>query len=237
MPKGRSWLDQSESKFSDTLYTTKGNHGQLNETPHENRRMKNLQPGSAVLKTPEICRAWSSIVIDVLWADLDSIFPLLELIAPLERDSERRLVFPDLVERVDWGRFDSYARRVRSLAYNDTEDRLTQNGYTGIISKTIFSDIYINNPKSGPLLPNATKVVWMTYDPDTALLLLPFLSDSTLSLHVELGPKFPVKAINSLLNRLGGRVPDLLDFNFFIHKQVDDVDEGLAKCLGEMETL
>ncbi|KAG8992519.1 hypothetical protein FRB94_011530 [Tulasnella sp. JGI-2019a] len=188
----------------------KGNHGQLNETPHENRRMKNLQPGSAVLKTPEIlrevlllserperaksarvCRAWSSIVIDVLWADLDSIFPLLELIAPLERDSERRLVFPDLVERVDWGRFDSYARRVRSLAYNDTEDRLTQNGYTGIISKTIFSDIYINNPKSGPLLPNATKVVWMTYDPDTALLLLPFLSDSTLSLHVELGPKFP----------------------------------------------
>ncbi|KAG9031054.1 hypothetical protein FRB95_003219 [Tulasnella sp. JGI-2019a] len=234
----------------------KGKRGKPNKTPHGNGSVKNLHLGSVALKIPEIlkevlllserperatsarvCRAWSSIAIDVLWHHLDSIFPLLELIAPLERGSVKRLVFSDLVEPVDWERFDSYERRVRSLAYNDTGDRLTRNGYTGIISKAIFSDVYINNPESGPLLPNVSKVTWITGEVNTALLLLPFLSSSTLSLRIELEPKCPVKTINSLLNRLGGRVSGLLEFSFFVQNQVGEVDEGLAKCLGQMESL
>ncbi|KAG9031055.1 hypothetical protein FRB95_003220 [Tulasnella sp. JGI-2019a] len=229
----------------------KGEHGKPSKTDESEKILH-----STALKIPEIlkevmllskrpehamsareCRTWSAIAIDVLWRDLNSVFPLLELIAPLEQGPENRLVFPNFIKPVEWERFHSYVRRVRSFAYNDTETHLTRNGYTGIISKTIFGDVYLINPTSGPLLPNASEVTWTANEATTAHLLLPFISSHTEGLSIELGPKCSAEAINNLLNHLRCRVSGVLDFKFFIHNQVDDVTESLATCLGQMKAL
>ncbi|KAG8978744.1 hypothetical protein FRB93_010892 [Tulasnella sp. JGI-2019a] len=231
--------------------TTTETLGTLNKM---NEGEKNLQSGA--LKIPEIleevmqlserpdraasarvCRSWTPVAIDVLWRDLDSIFPLLELIAPLERDAEGSLIFPDLIQPVDWERLDSYACRVRSLVYDDTEDCSTWNGYTGRISERILSDVHLNRLSSGSILPNVIKVNWIAEEATTTLLLLFFLSSRTQHLRIELGSRCPTKIINSLLKLLGSRVASVIEFKFFIHRQVDDVDEELAKCLMQMEAL
>ncbi|KAG9008632.1 hypothetical protein FRB94_013039 [Tulasnella sp. JGI-2019a] len=185
-----------------------------------------------------VSHTWSSVALDALWHKLDSIFPLLELIASLEWDSEDELRFPKFVEPPDWERFQSYARRVRDLNWDDGQSSKTRNGHTdGYLSQTVFSDIYLHRPTAGPLLPGLLTLKRVVLNDSTALHLLPFLSGCVTDLHIDLGDDCSHETVNSLLYQLGTREPGVVDFKFFTHHVVDEVDEALAVCLHHMAAL
>ncbi|KAG8923272.1 hypothetical protein FRC01_012976 [Tulasnella sp. 417] len=74
-----------------------------------------------------VCKTWSDPALDELWVDLDTVFPLLELVLDLEplRDEETDRAFLEEVSRAltgaNWPRFHFYAQRVRSLRLGDLD--------------------------------------------------------------------------------------------------------------------
>lgn len=147
-------------------------------------------------------------------------------------------VFPALVKLVNWERFYSYARCVRSLRWDDSQALYTQKGLSGAVSSTVFSNAYLNYPLSGSLLPNATEFRWMTRSSTDAVLeLLPFLSVWVESLHIELTRGCRSDVVDTLLHRLGSREPGVINFELFVHNDVKEVQNALAACFGRMQAL
>ncbi|KAG8871135.1 hypothetical protein FRB97_008972 [Tulasnella sp. 331] len=70
---------------------------------------------------------------------------------------------------VNWDRFNSYAERVRSIAWNDEK---------GTLSQQIFAQIFVHRPHTHPLLPNLKTIEWTASSEDTAMKMLPLASKS-----------------------------------------------------------
>lgn len=196
----------------------------------------------------QVCTTWSTIALDLLWRNLNTPWPLLELISPLERDSDgeyvrlsstennhrliltllRRQIFTETTLTVDWNRFDSYARRVRSLDWDDEDT---------ILSPTLFGHIYLSRPGLQPLLPRVVAVKWTVHHDEAALHLLPFLSSSVNDLLVSFGPYVANDSIDDLLRSLSLRVEGLKTFEIAGLIAIHGVDVALADCLKQMEVL
>ncbi|KAG9041455.1 hypothetical protein FS837_012220 [Tulasnella sp. UAMH 9824] len=102
-----------------------------------------------------VCRRWSGAAIDELWRSLPSLLPLFKLLGPLiDTDTDYDL-HPDCVVTVQsWDIFRSYARRVRSLTYNEV---FKNDGISaGLIIRAIAA-----NPEG--ILPNLREVFWELY--------------------------------------------------------------------------
>ncbi|KAH8113190.1 hypothetical protein DFH11DRAFT_1744574 [Phellopilus nigrolimitatus] len=71
-----------------------------------------------------VCRRWKEAALDRVWSSMDSLVPLVQLLAPLKMWSRRRkpdchnpgaLKFSRTIRAEDWEKFMPYARRVKHL--------------------------------------------------------------------------------------------------------------------------
>ncbi|KAG8987570.1 hypothetical protein FRB90_003270, partial [Tulasnella sp. 427] len=123
-----------------------------------------------------VCRAWAAPALDFVWHTLDSVVPLLELVGYhgcnwwYTRENE---YLYEALSSTDWGRFASYASRIRTIT--NRED---------IHPKTV-SAIAMTHPSGRILVPNLRKLVWAFGDERYTTNIIPFLSRNLEELEMD----------------------------------------------------
>ncbi|THH06330.1 hypothetical protein EW145_g4162 [Phellinidium pouzarii] len=98
-----------------------------------------------------VCRFWQSLALDRVWATLDDLKPLLQILVPFTTDSSKSysdvptLSFSRKLNTIDWGRFLPYARRVRRLTIEPSPYLTHPNGYLG---EAVFAELSRTCPES-----------------------------------------------------------------------------------------
>ncbi|KAG8972852.1 hypothetical protein FRC05_009491 [Tulasnella sp. 425] len=134
-----------------------------------------------------VSRFWCDVALDWLWRDIDSILPLMRLLAPLV-DTESGLAFAEKIQPRNWERFRYYGRRVRCLRYDDSDP----DGVSNIASSSFASDLSVTlfalKPDGfGPLLPNVQELYWTaSHDALNLQHALAFLNSSVKTLDITL---------------------------------------------------
>ncbi|KAG8880774.1 hypothetical protein FRB97_000439 [Tulasnella sp. 331] len=127
-----------------------------------------------------VCQLWSSRALDRLWVEMPSILPLLELISPVVVLRQERH-FANDINGANWGRFEEYATRIRSLTYDDSVP------FRGVgqtpISDDLFYDFLIHR-RAGDILPNLRSLHWLAWSPGTLRQLVAFFPSPLTHLHV-----------------------------------------------------
>ncbi|KAG9037039.1 hypothetical protein FS837_001507 [Tulasnella sp. UAMH 9824] len=196
---------------------------------------KNADLGRAALT----CRRWSPVALDYLWKELDSIVPLLVLVQPLRLacDTEEKKIweFEGSVADADWVRFREYARRIRSLEFNENDDILGERG--SFIAFSAIHTLAVVHPFGPSLLPNLQELYWCCTRDDTVLSILPFMSSSLLSLELDIEKTVSGQNFQRLLRSLSHRIPNLEHFLLSTAHPVTTINEPLAHLLNSAPEL
>ncbi|KAG8968652.1 hypothetical protein FRC05_001458 [Tulasnella sp. 425] len=186
-----------------------------------------------------VCKPWSRVALDELWRNLDSVFPLLELVVDMEMlrdlDSPTPTVSQRLsskLSRVDWSRFQVYAGRVRRLSYDD-EDLYRDDSTVPRLPSKAIAMLCFHRPSGIALLPNLETLKWSSSRSATAI--LPFLSPQVTSLEVELTGK--VQAVNDFFYALAGRIPNLESFTLKTAIRALDIEDSLQRVISTWTSL
>ncbi|KAG8920924.1 hypothetical protein FRC01_000526, partial [Tulasnella sp. 417] len=186
-----------------------------------------------------VCKRWSQVALDRLWKQLDSIFPLLELVTSLELLKDIDLCVPEALQTLsdelseaDWSRFHCYADRVRTLSCGYQEDY-----YPGPTAPKIAPEaiamLCLHHPAGLTLLPHVEVLKW--YAGGSAMPMLPFLSPQVKSLEVELTGDS--HSINCFFHALGGRNLNLRTFALQTPTRAMDIEESLQKAISTWKNL
>ncbi|KAG2076040.1 hypothetical protein BDR04DRAFT_1228453 [Suillus decipiens] len=97
------------------------------------------------------CRAFKDPALDVLWAQLDSLDALV-LCSGGSRDRRNQTIWDRPLYSSDWRILENYAKRVRTLTISPDSE-------TWHISTMRLLNCF---PLPGPLLPNLTKLNWLS---------------------------------------------------------------------------
>ncbi|KAG8998594.1 hypothetical protein FRB94_001389 [Tulasnella sp. JGI-2019a] len=181
----------------------------------------------------QTCQHWSDRSLRWLWRDMESFYPLLELLSPLTCIGDTWEFSSDL-STSDWNRFSRYATRIHSL------DTTLNSPYQGredcVVSPRILQEFILHCPTLDSMFPKLTKVVW---EPKTAANLHPillFLVPTVKSLHLScrrpLGEEFI-----SILKVLGPRGIYLTDFELTMRVCGQDFLDRLPAILEDQKTL
>ncbi|TFK31901.1 hypothetical protein BDQ12DRAFT_729119 [Crucibulum laeve] len=109
-----------------------------------------------LLWAAQTCRTWSDPALNILWRELDSLYPLLSLISSLKKVNGTYKVFDGPVSDDDLLQFDSYARRVRYISFQ-----------LPVNTNPVASHVYIVLQQlhySTPLLPGLLNVHFPNVD-------------------------------------------------------------------------
>ncbi|KAG8944659.1 hypothetical protein FRC04_001623 [Tulasnella sp. 424] len=186
------------------------------------------------------CKSWSDVALDVLWRNLDSVFPLLEMLMGMELLGDLDYPSPNSLQRLssrlsraDWSRFQLYAGRVRSLSYND-EDSYRDDPTVSRLPTQALAMLCFHRPIGFALLPNIENLKWSTSGSATSI--LPFLSPRVKYLEVELTGG--VESVNDFFYALAqGRIPNLETFILKTPTPALDIEDSLQKVIGTWKIL
>ncbi|KAG9012729.1 hypothetical protein FRB93_001282 [Tulasnella sp. JGI-2019a] len=167
---------------------------------------------------------WLDVALEKLWKDLDSVLPLLKLISPLSGGGNTGTIISFLHEPndVDWDRFNGYARRVRSIGWNDKEE---------VLSNDIFAQIFLHRPHTHPLLPNIETISWTASKESTLTQFLPMVCNSLKTLKLRINAPCSVHAVKSTLKGLDDRGVLLESLEIQAWFNVGDIENSLAAYL------
>ncbi|KAG8915799.1 hypothetical protein FRC00_013568 [Tulasnella sp. 408] len=128
---------------------------------------------------------WRDIAVDWLWRELDSVLPLLRLLAPLA-DTSTGLAFAQRIETQKWVRFRYYSQRVRKLYHTDGDwDPITEITSCSLSPDTSAMLFALKPAAFGALLPNVQEIHWEIYhDLINLQHALPFLHASMKTLRI-----------------------------------------------------
>ncbi|KAF9000305.1 hypothetical protein BDQ17DRAFT_1245744 [Cyathus striatus] len=100
-----------------------------------------------------VCKRWLEPALDTLWRDVDELYGLFSLLAPLKCDiDERSYEFARPPDASGWKRFSFYSRRVRKLTY-EPETMKRQ------LLQSVFDDA-ARTRTSLNMLPNLKTLHW-----------------------------------------------------------------------------
>ncbi|KAG8971119.1 hypothetical protein FRC05_011488 [Tulasnella sp. 425] len=124
-----------------------------------------------------VCKAWNEPVLDELWKELPSLFPLLDLLGTL--------TFRDGLDNPAWDRWTFYATRIRRLTIDDTRARGSRNS---VFHPELLTHLRSSFLKSGGiyLIPKIQKLSLSYSHPTTASLALLFSDPSLQILNLSL---------------------------------------------------
>ncbi|KAG8915800.1 hypothetical protein FRC00_013569 [Tulasnella sp. 408] len=131
---------------------------------------------------------WRDIAVDWLWRELDSVLPLLTLLAPLAETSTG-LAFAERIEPQKWERFRYYSQKVRRLHHDDSDwDSIAHLHSCSLSSDASAMLVALKPAGFGALLPHVQEIHWeVRHDVINLQHVLPFLYGSlkTLRLAVD----------------------------------------------------
>ncbi|KAG9034523.1 hypothetical protein FRB95_013090 [Tulasnella sp. JGI-2019a] len=136
------------------------------------------------------CRFWSCIALDWLWHDMDSIYPLFEILSPLEVSDGGFWHFSLSLsgptwDHAKWDHFEGYASRIRSIThdqgqkYRDQEARPSQRLFVDVVQ------VWHHRRPMTPLLCNVFDVKWICRDTRSLSPVLHFISPSVTKLEIR----------------------------------------------------
>ncbi|KAG9024645.1 hypothetical protein FS837_005246, partial [Tulasnella sp. UAMH 9824] len=185
-----------------------------------------------------VCRTWTSVALNIVWQDLPSVFPLLELLGPLTYVDTRGWDFEHGIPDANFARLTAYTSRVRSVRYNDQE-RWT-GGYRQRISTDVSAKIlyYIASHHGLCLLPSVRSIEWAVAKDEAVLQILPFLCPTLVSLDLKLGCEVSGRATLAMLRTLSSVLPkELKNFRFFPSMENETIDTELTSTLNQFDSL
>ncbi|KAF7985437.1 hypothetical protein HWV62_5169 [Athelia sp. TMB] len=152
-----------------------------------------------------VCKPWSDVALNALWADVDDLQRLIAILVPL---TVRRGVY-DMSRAptpADWKRFEPYARRVRRLHHAPTPPAPRP-------SPTLFAAL-ASTRLSMHILPHLHTLHWLPAgDLDAALhaalFLHPRLRALAIALPTRASPSFVLHPPDALFDELLARAPHL----------------------------
>ncbi|KAL4248356.1 hypothetical protein AB1N83_014411 [Pleurotus pulmonarius] len=147
-----------------------------------------MAAASQVLTTPELIRfvceycssrenydnalvskTWSNEALSVLWRDLESLDPLLKLLAPLKVVEDDHYAFKRHIRASDWETFQKYSWRVHSL----------RDHFDPGFGFSTFLDIAMSSRPSTALLPNLRQLSY--HDDEPSFRFIPLLIPTSLN--------------------------------------------------------
>ncbi|KAG8944663.1 hypothetical protein FRC04_001627 [Tulasnella sp. 424] len=193
---------------------------------------------SALASCAVVCKPWSEVALDYLWRDLDSVFPLLELVMDIhllddlgfsgDLGLER---FSNMLSGADWSRFQIYAGRVKHLSYENGEPY--RNDWTPSLDPNGIALLCLRSPSGLVLLPRLKTLEWST--DESVAPIFPFLSPQLESLEVELtGTSY---LANDFFSTLAGRIPNLKSFTLKTPIPSRDIEGSLQKVISSWKNL
>ncbi|KAG8944664.1 hypothetical protein FRC04_001628 [Tulasnella sp. 424] len=187
---------------------------------------------STLVSCAVVCKPWSDIALDYLWRDLDSVFPLLELVMDihllegLESSGYLGLErLSSMLSGADWSRFQFYAGRVKSLSYDDENPYRSER--TPRLDPNGIALFYLHSPSGLTFLPRLRTLKWFTSE--SAAPMLPFLSPQLESLEVELTGSS--QRVNDFFSGLAGRIPNLKSFTLKTTTNALDIESSLQRTV------
>ncbi|KAG8914854.1 hypothetical protein FRC00_010340 [Tulasnella sp. 408] len=188
-----------------------------------------------------VCKTWRDPALDELWRDLDSIFPLLELVLDLDllrsvsrnRNPSAHEAVSSALVNADWYRFHSHAKRVQSLEFYDSAIYRGSEDIPALESSVI--GIICLHYTYGPiLLPHLRKAEWSLYR--YALPVLPFLSNDLAHLDLELNDSSDA-LLKEAFDAFRSRRLNLKTFRLYTYDVGPTSEAALGSWLETMKTL
>ncbi|KIO23774.1 hypothetical protein M407DRAFT_26773 [Tulasnella calospora MUT 4182] len=182
-----------------------------------------------------VCRSWSSLALDVLWRDMESPIPLLQVLSPLqpkqtpEQDGETYddWDFANGLFDVDWTRFHSYATRIRTLVYRLNDPAIGSKN--NCLSPRALERVALLYPQGRCLVPNIQElrchVTW-----DEAVQTIPaFVGPNLKTLAMSFCTGMPGRCLKGLFQALVSRTAMLDHFHLSTDCPVVEFEGALAK--------
>ncbi|EIW78125.1 hypothetical protein CONPUDRAFT_167200 [Coniophora puteana RWD-64-598 SS2] len=202
----------------------------------------------ALVALAATCRDFKEPALDVLWAELDHLGPLImalpedwwemEWDLDDEGDEERLLIIRRPLGRKQWDRIRYYSARVQSLEHNDR----VQHKFFERISSSAFTSLSFP-PHPSSLFPNLVRLQWKDTREEVYSFLRVMLGPSLRELHMDLplidNPSSS-KVARSFLHSIGTLCPSLriLCINGpHDHPDYEDAVSDLVLSLGQLTEL
>ncbi|KAF4591283.1 hypothetical protein EYR40_009886 [Pleurotus pulmonarius] len=147
-----------------------------------------------------VSKSWSNEALRVLWYELDSLAPLLGLLAPLKLvDNKNLFKFARHIRPGDWAIFHKYSWRVHTIDANEK---------SADFDTSVFIDIAISRPTSD-FLPNLSRLAYP--DDLSSFQFIPlFMSPSLIHLNLSLMSDETYEAIcEEILSYVPEKAPNL----------------------------
>ncbi|KAG9045181.1 hypothetical protein FS837_006874 [Tulasnella sp. UAMH 9824] len=135
------------------------------------------------------------------------------------------------LSRTDWSRFQSYAKRVRSLSYDS--DNLYRDESGPPLPPNAMAMLCLHHPDGLPLLPHLETLEWSSDGSPTSI--VSFLSSQVKALEVEIVSDS--LTVNNFLYAAARKSPNLESFTLKTDKSSIDVEDALRKAIGTWTAL
>ncbi|KAG8950574.1 hypothetical protein FRC04_007393 [Tulasnella sp. 424] len=188
-----------------------------------------------------VCRSWSNLALDVLWRDMNSPIPLLQILSPLQpkqtpADAEQPegeiyedWDFANGLFDVDWTRFHSYATRIRTLIYRSSDPAIGSRN--NCLSPRALERVALLYPHGRCLVPNIQELTChVTWD-ETVQTIPAFVGPNLKVLGMSFCKGMPGRCLKGLFQALVCRTAVLDHFHLSTDCPVTEFEEALARWL------
>ncbi|KAG8910825.1 hypothetical protein FRC01_006107, partial [Tulasnella sp. 417] len=181
-----------------------------------------------------VCQKWSTLALDALWKDLDSVVPLVELVIPLIHAGDKQAKWSwSLAQKPtesQWHRYDAYASRVRTIKFQDQSYARRQRNRA--ITVKLINALVSLHPRGAFCPPRLRKLEWSSVRAESALAVVPFLCDTLedLDLGLHMGPKVE----KGIIKQAAGRTPRLKSLYLSVS---DGLESSVVLWLSKLQLL
>lgn len=184
-----------------------------------------------------VCRNWYEAALDHVWTEVDDLYYLLQLLAPLHRrrGETKFYTFQRTPTPEDWARFAPYARRVRTLKF-DTDPWAADTAFC--LGDSVFHDL-ARSRTTLEVFPNLRRLWWETeYRALRSQHAVLFMHDKVKEFAFSLETEDPM----SLATDVVGRMPSLLSLKCtciaaFYDPDYDPILEHLLPRLPKLQDI
>ncbi|KAG8846156.1 hypothetical protein FRB96_002055 [Tulasnella sp. 330] len=192
---------------------------------------------STLVSLTRVSRSWNELGSRRLWQNINSLTPLFEILAPLEKKGAQ-IHFREPITAATWQRFKVIASYVKSLVFDAHPIEAPHpRSKDYALSKSTFIDIAIFKP-SGDLLPNLRQLDWKTDRASDLEALMLFLSSGLRELKITiLSSNVPDGHILRMIDMLSMRMPSLKSLSLRSPAPPGKAGPLIAQCIGNCPSL
>ncbi|OSX62549.1 hypothetical protein POSPLADRAFT_1141366 [Postia placenta MAD-698-R-SB12] len=178
-----------------------------------------------------VCKQWSEIALDHLWRDVDDLYRLFSILAPLTPTELTQSLeyhsFSRTLNADDWARFAPYGRRVRKLSYREDGPPTTPQ-----LSSKAFDEI-ARSRTTLSILPNLRTLEWRS---ERVRLSLVCMSDTVREFTARLYSP-DTHPVADFFKDFAQRMPYVTHLDLSFDFPVRDIEQNLVTLIGHLRKL